>query len=317
MLSKSTRKRKHTKSLLDITVDGKLESGKGADHEETGADAGVGALETELLGDLDEAGGGALAGGAGGLVDLAQHGVGGLRDDGSGETGNETGAEVDNSLHAVGHVLLGEDLVDSLGDLLVDNELGHGVGDPRELSISGVLFRRGQKKNILLEQNGTETGVEGTNTLVLEHLAEAADEAGGIGGLGDETDTGGLKRTEGNIGEELGHGGRGEVDTGAVLGGVLVAEIVDGLLLEQLVTTELEGALEEVTGEGRADTSEEGTSTLILDDLLEATDHAPVVGSGVELDASLNTVEEAVSFSIFRGDLVGATVLGGPTHRRG
>ena len=144
--------------------------------------------------------------------------------------------------------------------------------------------------HLLLEADGAETGVEGTDTLVLHHLAEARDETRGIGGLRDETDTGGLEGAQGNIGEELGERGRGEVDGGAVVGGSLVAEEVDGLLLEELVTTELQGALEEVTGEGRTDTGQEGTGTLILDNLAEATDEAAVVGNGVELDTGLDAV---------------------------
>ena len=176
--------------------------------------------------------------------------------------------------------------------------------------------------NLLLEQDGTEAGVEGADTLLLEHLAETADEAAGIGGLRDETDTGGLERAEGNVGEELGGGGRGEVDTGAVLRGVVVAEEVDRLLLEELVTTELERALEEVAGEGRADTREQGAGTLGLDDLLEAAEQAVVVGDGVELDARLDAVgglcvsrERSSRWASQRGARV---AVGGQarTHRR-
>ena len=148
--------------------------------------------------------------------------------------------------------------------------------------------------NLLLEEDGSETGVESTNTLVLEDLAEAANQAVGIGGLSDETDTGGLERAEGDISEELAGSGRGEVDGSAVVAGSLETEEVDGLLLEELVTSELEGTLEEVTSEGRADTSEEGSGTLVLDDLPEATDHAIVVGSGVELDTGLDAAERGI-----------------------
>lgn len=144
--------------------------------------------------------------------------------------------------------------------------------------------------HLLLEQNGSETGVEGTDTLVLEHLAEAANETVGVGGLGDETDTGGLKRAQGNVGEELGGSGGGEVDSSAVVDGVLVADQVDGLLLEELVSTELQGALEEVTGSGRSEAGEKSAGTLVLDDLLETTDHTAVVGGGVELDSGLDAV---------------------------
>jgi hypothetical protein len=144
--------------------------------------------------------------------------------------------------------------------------------------------------NLLLEQKGTKTTVEGGEALLLEDATEARDKAGSEGGLGDQADTGGLKRAEGEISEELGAGGGGEVDGGAVVGSGLVAEEANGLLLEELVTTELQGTLEEVTSEGRAGTGEESASALILDDLLEAADEAAVVGLGVELDAGLDAV---------------------------
>jgi hypothetical protein len=119
--------------LLDVTVDGELTGGQGTDHEETGTDTTVRALKTELLGDLDEAAGGALTRKSLGLVDLGKHGVGGLGNEGGGETGNETGTEVDGGVHATrGGGLVNVVGVDGLGDLLVDDELGHGVGDPAE-----------------------------------------------------------------------------------------------------------------------------------------------------------------------------------------
>jgi len=151
---------------------------------------------------------------------------------------------------------------------------------------------RGQKRNLLLEENGTETSVESTDTLVLEHLGEATNETVGVGGLGDETDTGSLKRAQGNVGKELSGGGRGEVDGSTVVLGSLVAEQVDGLLLEEFVTTKLEGTLEEVTGGGRTETSQESAGTLILDDLAETANHTTVVGLGVKLDTGLDAVFE-------------------------
>lgn len=147
--------------------------------------------------------------------------------------------------------------------------------------------------NLLLEQDGAESGVEGTNTLLLQHAGHGREQTAGEGGLGDKTDTGGLKRAQGDIGNELGGTGGGEVDSGAVVLGSLVAKGVDGLLLEELVSTELEGTLEEVTGGGRTETSQESASTLVLDDLAEATEHAAVVGDGVKLDTGLDTIDEA------------------------
>ena len=115
-----------------LTVDSELEGGQSTDHEKTGGETGERAAEAELLANLGQTGDGALAGQALGLVDLAKHGVGGLGDDGGGETGDQTAAQVDGRLQAIGHVLLGGLAVDGLGDLLVDDKLGHRVGDPRK-----------------------------------------------------------------------------------------------------------------------------------------------------------------------------------------
>jgi hypothetical protein len=157
----------------------------------------------------------------------------------------------------------------------------------------------------LLEENWTETGVEGTDTLVLQHLGETTNETVGVGWLRNETDTGGLEWAEGNVGEELSEGGGGQVDGSAVVGSVLVTNEVDGLLLEKLITSELEGTLEEVTGKGWTGTGQESTSTLIGDDLLEATDETSVVGGWVKLDSGL----DAVMGSVSHWNSVGKTTL--------
>lgn len=151
--------------------------------------------------------------------------------------------------------------------------------------------------NLLLEEDRTETRVESTDTLVLEDLTEAADKTGSESGLGDETDTGGLKRAESDISEELSGSGGSKVDSGAVVGGSLETELVDPLLLEELVTTELESTLEEVTGGGRTETSEESASTLVGNDLTETADHTTVVGDGVKLDSGLDAAGRKKSTS--------------------
>ncbi len=143
--------------------------------------------------------------------------------------------------------------------------------------------------NALLEKDWSEARVEGAKTLLLEDLAHSADEAIGEGGVGDKTNTGSFERAEGNVGEELGATGGGKVDGGAVVGGSLIPEQRDGLLLEELVSAELESTLKKVAGECWASTSEEGTGAFFGDDLAEATDQATVVGHGVELDARLHT----------------------------
>ena len=144
--------------------------------------------------------------------------------------------------------------------------------------------------DVLLEQDRSETRVEGTDTLVLQDLGESTNETVGEGWVTDETDTGSLKRAEGDIGEELGDGSRGEVDGSTVVGSGLVTDEIDGLLLEELVTSELEGTLEEVTGSGGTETGPDGAHTLIGDGLPEATDQTGVVGDGVKLNPGLDAV---------------------------
>jgi hypothetical protein len=146
--------------------------------------------------------------------------------------------------------------------------------------------------NLLLEQDRSETRVKGTDTLVLKDLSESTDQAIGKGGLRHETDTGSLERAQGDVSEELCARGGREVDGSAVVGGSLVAEQVDGLLLEQLVSTKLEGTLEEISGGGRTETGPHGASTLVGNDLPEAADQAVVVGDGVKLYPGLDAGED-------------------------
>jgi hypothetical protein len=145
--------------------------------------------------------------------------------------------------------------------------------------------------DLLLEQDGSESRVKSANTLSADNLAETGDETSSELGVGDHSDTGGLERAQSDVSEELTGRGRSEVDGGAVLLGSLVADKVDGLLLEELVSSELEGALEEVTSEGWAETGHESASTLILDDLSDTADQTAVVGGRVKLDTGLDAVK--------------------------
>jgi hypothetical protein len=147
----------------------------------------------------------------------------------------------------------------------------------------------------LLEEDRAESRVESTNALALQDLGEATNQTTGKAGSGNETDTGGLKRAEGHGGEELGAGSRDGVDEATVLAGRVDTEDIDGLLLEELVTSELEATLDEITGDGRAEAGQESTSTLILDDLAESSDGTTVVGSRVQLDLSLDPTVQEVS----------------------
>lgn len=114
---------------LDVAVDGELTSGDGTDEEETGTETAEAALQAELLGNLDQTSGVALTRSTLGLVDLGKHGVGRLRDNSSSETSNETRRKVDTSLLTVAETRA-DLVVDGLRDLLENDELGHGVGNP-------------------------------------------------------------------------------------------------------------------------------------------------------------------------------------------
>ena len=63
------------------------------------------------------------------------------------------------------------------------------------------------------------------------------------------------------------------------------------MLLEEFITSELEGALEEVTCKGWADTCQESTCALLCDDLTETSDQTSVVCDGVELDSGLDDID--------------------------
>ena len=141
---------------------------------------------------------------------------------------------------------------------------------------------------LLFEENRTETAVESAKTLLPGHLTKATDQTRSICWLRNKANSRSLERTEGDIGKEFRSGCRSKVDSSAVLDGRFVAEIVDELLLEQLIPTELERALEEITGERGTDTGQQGTRTLIGNDLSEGADHAFVVDSGFELYPSLD-----------------------------
>jgi hypothetical protein len=146
--------------------------------------------------------------------------------------------------------------------------------------------------DLLLEENGSESGIESTNAFVLGNLTKATQKTAGKSWLRYKSNAGSLKGAERNVSKELSHGGRCEVDGSTVLGCRFVTEEVYELLFEQFVTSKLEGALKEVTGGGRAETSEKCTSTLIGDYLPETTNHAIIVRGRVELNASLDAVSE-------------------------
>lgn len=119
-----------TKSLLDVTIYGKLTSSQPTNHEQTSRETGEGAAEAKFTSNLHETRYRALTREALGLVDFRQHGISGLGNDGSGEASEETGSQVDGRLAAAGQLGLVKLGKDGLGNLLKCDKLGHGVGNP-------------------------------------------------------------------------------------------------------------------------------------------------------------------------------------------
>eukprot|EP01137_Pigoraptor_chileana_P017996 Opistho-2@76835 len=263
-----------TENALDVTVDGELAGGEGADHDNPRTETEVETAEPKLLGKAKEARNNASAA-ALLLVDLREQRVGGLRDDGRRNSRNETAAKVDGHDHAVAQLLLGrrDRSVDGLRGALVHDELGHRVGD-------------------LLEENGEEARVEAADHALLTcEAGEAANESVGEGRLRHKANARGLQRAQRNVCEKLGNRRRCKVHGSAVVRRKLHAKVVNRRLLPELVASELEGSLEEVSGKGWADTGKKSTGTLLGDNLLEAIDHALVVDCGLELDAGLDDVD--------------------------
>jgi len=102
-------------------------------HEKTSPNTSERAPKTKLLGDLDQTASGTLSWKTLSLVNFAQHGVGGLGNGSGSETSHETRTKVNDGLHSIGGLALVHSLVDGLSDLLVNNELGHGVWNPENL----------------------------------------------------------------------------------------------------------------------------------------------------------------------------------------
>lgn len=106
-----------------------MASGKTTNHEQSGGETRETAAKTKLASDLDQSADGALTRRTLGLVDLGEHGVGGLGNDGGAETGEETRSKVDTSLGTARELRLVGVAEDDLGNLLEGSELGNSVGN--------------------------------------------------------------------------------------------------------------------------------------------------------------------------------------------
>jgi hypothetical protein len=227
-----------------------LTSGKGTDHDETGAHTGEETLDTELSGHGDQTRHDRLSGETLGLVDLGEEGVGGLRDDGSGHTGDQTGREVKTGRLGTSEAVLGlsgeaEDLLGrnlEAGDISWAPPAEEGTTYTANLAMvyGTCLNRMGPKLAtsacIPPADRHNIPSVETTDTLLSSDPGESTKETVGESWLGDESDTGSLEGAKGNVGKELGDTRGSEVDGLTVLTGSVDTEVVDGSLLPEFVT---------------------------------------------------------------------------------
>lgn len=227
-----------TNQAHDGIEDTELTSGEGTDHDATSSETLSAELEdTDLLGNVDEARNSGSITTSTLLVDLGQESIGGVRDDGGGNTSNNTRAQGDGDVLTLRALVRGssEGGVDGLSGGTLNGELGHGVGN-------------------LLEEDGTETGVETHNTISGEHASSTSTETLGEGGVGNGADTNGLKRAEEEISDELSHGRGGKIDGGTVVPSLLLTHALGEVHLEKLNTTKLEPTLNEISSGGSTET---------------------------------------------------------------
>ena len=179
---------------LKVVIDHPLETGEGTNHDNSDGQTVPEALEANLLVDSRGDGTHALTGLAV-RVELADHDIGGVRDNGAENTGGITTDEGDAGLGGLAVVVLvaGQTLVDGLDDGLERSKLHHGVGD-------------------LATPERVETLVEAAPTLVGGDLTETIKGARVLRRNGTlHANLDGLKGAEREIGQEFGRGGRAEV----------------------------------------------------------------------------------------------------------
>mmetsp|Transcript_19424 Transcript_19424/g.52857 ORF Transcript_19424/g.52857 Transcript_19424/m.52857 type:complete len:332 (+) Transcript_19424:175-1170(+) len=258
--------------------DAELQGRERSDHHASRAEALRAELDdARLLGDVHHALGDRAVPAGSGLVHLRQERVGRVRDDGGGHARHDAGAEGHAGVDEAAALLRGlvHALVHGLGHAALHGELRHGVRD-------------------LLEEDRAKAGVEAADDALLLHEPRRnAGEGRREGGVRDAPDAARLQGAEEAVGDELGAGGRPEVDGHAVVPRLLVSNGLHGLDLEELDAAKLEPALDEVANARGRQARGERHGALLLDHLAEAADQALVVLRGLQLDARLHDVDGA------------------------
>ena len=219
-----------------------------------------------------------------------------MRDNGSGDSGNDARAQRNAQISSGSHFLrnrisesqiatkiefekvnlwrFSERFVHHLSRFALDGKLGHSVRN-------------------LLEENGAKTSIETHDSISGDKLGQTFGQRLGKGGIRDGANTNSLEGTEKQVGDKLSTGSRDEVDSVAVLPGLFRTELFGNVDFEELDSSKLEPALDEISGGSGSETSAQHTDTLSLDNLAKSRDHAVLVRDGVQLHASLDHVDGA------------------------
>mmetsp|Transcript_130026 Transcript_130026/g.324074 ORF Transcript_130026/g.324074 Transcript_130026/m.324074 type:complete len:295 (+) Transcript_130026:222-1106(+) len=258
--------------------DAELPCSDAADHHAARRQAHQAQLHRALLrGDSAHAHEHAPLAALAGLVDLREQGVRRVRDNRRSDASDHTRSQRNAKLRALGAITIRiSQLVDALLCEVLHHELGDGVRD-------------------LLEEHGNETRVHsGDKTLRLYHGSRRSRHRHlRIDGVRHLTDPRGLEGAQEDVSDELRTGGGNRVEHEALVPCSLVAVRLREVHLEELEATELPPSLEEIAAGCGAKACRQRASSLVLDDLLEAVDHALVVLHRVELHARLNDVDGA------------------------
>mmetsp|Transcript_7469 Transcript_7469/g.8480 ORF Transcript_7469/g.8480 Transcript_7469/m.8480 type:complete len:323 (+) Transcript_7469:246-1214(+) len=263
----------------DRVENSELSGRQGTDHHASSAQASEAQLpEPHLLGEVDQSAGNATGATSGlRLVDERQQCVGGVRNDRRGDTSDH--ARPKGHAHLQRFARRGGGCADSMVDLFrgraLHGELRHCVRH-------------------LLEEDGAEARIEALDeTILSSNLGRSSEQATRELGVGNQANSCCLQGAQEHISDGLGHGGSGQVNARAVLPGRFIAHRIDHVDLEELHTTELEPALDEITRRGRAQTSRESANSIGLDHLTEAFDHPSVVLDRIKLDVGFHNIHRA------------------------
>lgn len=146
-----------------------------------------------------------------------------MGDNGRSNAGNNTRAEGHAQLAAPlegRQVLPQHSLGDHFRGISLHGELGHGVRN-------------------LLQQDGSEAGVEALeNSFLLQKPGSSGEKAVGEGRIGNQTDSGGFKRAQEDVGDELSDGRSAEVDSSSVVPRSFFAKGICKLDFEELDSSE-------------------------------------------------------------------------------